>query len=286
MLGTIFLAISNLFLNHQKLVLNKKVIIITGASSGIGEHLSKSLAKKGAIIICAARRKNELERVSNEIKKDGGSAYPIKTDIRILDDCRKLMQKTVEKYGKIDALILNAGLSMWSKFDEIEDISYFKTLMDTNYMGAVNCCHYAVPYLKKTAGKIISCSTAQALMGFPNHSGYAASKHALHGFLSTLSIELKYQISFLEVILGWIKGTNLRYNALGQNDKNTKTQVRKHTEEAVDLNECVREIILAIESEKTKVYIPKKLSLIPFLKVFFNTFLEKKTIKAIKRNKK
>mgnify|MGYP001287281493 FL=1 len=104
------------------MVLNKKVIIITGASSGIGEHLSISLAKKGAIIICAARRKNELERVSNEIKKDGGSAYPIKTDIRILDDCRKLMQKTVEKYGKIDALILNAGLSMWSKFDEIEDI--------------------------------------------------------------------------------------------------------------------------------------------------------------------
>ena len=193
------------------MVLNKKVIIITGASSGIGEHLSKGLAKKGAIIICAARRKNELKRVSNEIKEHGGSAYPIKTDIRILDDCRKLMQKTVEKYGKIDALILNAGLSMWSKFDEIEDISYFKTLMDTNYMGAVNCCHYALPYLKKTAGKIISCSTAQALMGFPNHSGYAASKHALHGFLSTLSIELKYQISFLEVIIN--KDKDASFNA-------------------------------------------------------------------------
>ncbi len=267
------------------MVLNKKVIIITGASSGIGEALSKSLAKKGAFVVCAARRKNELKRVSDEIKNNGGSAFPIKTDIRILDDCKNLIKKTVEKYGKIDGLILNAGLSMWSKFDDIEDISYFRTLMDTNYLGAVNCCHFAMPYLKQTRGKIISCSTAQALMGFPNHSGYAASKHALHGFLSTLSIELKNQISFLEVILGWIKGTNLRQNAFGPSNEN-KTKLRKHTKEAIDLNECIERIITAIENEKARIYIPKKLSLIPFLKIFFKSFLESKTVKAIEKNQK
>ena len=174
---------------------------------------------------------------------------------------------------------------MWSKFDDIEDISYFRTLMDTNYLGAVNCCHFAMPYLKQTRGKIISCSTAQALMGFPNHSGYAASKHALHGFLSTLSIELKNQISFLEVILGWIKGTNLRQNAFGPSNEN-KTKLRKHTKEAIDLNECIERIITAIENEKARIYIPKKLSLIPFLKIFFKSFLESKTVKAIEKNQK
>ena len=268
------------------MVLNKKVFIITGASSGIGESLSKSLASKGAFIVCAARRKDELERVTNEIINKGGLAFPVKTDIQILDDCKNLIQKTIEKYGKIDGLILNAGLSMWSKFDDIKDISYFKTLMDTNYLGAVNCCHFALPYLKQTKGKIISCSTAQALMGFPNHSGYAASKHALHGFLSTLSIELKNQISFLEVILGWIKGTNLRQNAFGPNNKNKLTKLRKHTKEAIDLNECIEKIIGAIENDKATIYIPKKLSLIPFLKIFFKSFLESKTIKAIEKNRK
>jgi len=268
------------------LVVNKKVIIITGASSGIGEALSKCLASKGAFVVCAARRINELNRVSDEIKNNGGIAFPIKTDIRLTEDCKKLIQKTVKKYGKIDGLILNAGLSMWSKFEDIKDISYFKTLIDTNYMGAVNCCHFALPYLKQTKGKIVSCSTAQALMGFPNHSGYAASKHALNGFLSTLSIELKNQISFLEVILGWIKDTNLRQNAFGRNNESNTTNLRKHTNEAINLDECIKKIVAAIENEKTRIYVPRKLSLIPFLKIFFKSFLESKTVKAIEENRK
>ena len=266
--------------------LNKKVFIITGASSGIGEALSKSLAQRGAIIVCAARRENELRRVTDEIINKSGTALSVKTDITNVADCRFLIKKTIEEYGRIDGLILNAGLSMWSKFEDIKDISYFQILIDTNYLGAVNCCHFALPYLKKTSGKIISCSTAQALMGFPNHSGYAASKHALHGFLSTISIELKGQITFLEIVLGWIKDTNLRKNAFGSHSNVESTKIRKHTKEAIDLDECIKKIVDAIKNEKTEVYIPKKLKLIPFLKLFFGSFLESKTIQAINKNQK
>ena len=153
-------------------------------------------------------------------------------------------------------------------------------------MGSVFCVHAALPYLKKTRGMIVSCSTAQAIMGFPNHSGYVASKHALHGFLSTIRMENKNEISVLEAVLSWIKGTNLRGNSFGPDGKTKELAVRKHTSEAISLNVCVKSIIQAIEKDKKTIYIPKKLSFIPFLKVFFNGFLERKVIRAIEKNKK
>ena len=168
----------------------------------------------------------------------------------------------------------------------IKDVSFFNTIMDTNYMGSVYCVHAALPFLKKTRGKIISCSTGQAIMGFPNHSGYVASKHALHGFLSTIRMENKKEITILEAVLSWIKGTDLRNNSFGADGKKQKGTTRKHTKEAIPLAQCVETIVTAIEKDLKTIYIPKKLSLIPFLKVFFNRFLEKKVINAISENKK
>ena len=268
------------------MIVNKKTFIITGASSGIGEQLSKVLAQKGAQVVCAARRKEELDRVCQAIESAGGSALAVQTDITALEQCRTLIQDTVAAHGRIDGLILNAGISMWARFEEITDLEFFHELMNTNYMGAVNCCHAALPYLKKTRGKIVSCSTAQALMGFPNHSGYVASKHALHGFLATLSMEFKGEITVLESVLSWIRGTNLRRNAFGSDAKPKEESSRKHTHESVSLEKCVEEIIYAIEKDKSIVYIPKKLRLIPFLNVFFKQYLERKVNSAIDDNEK
>ena len=151
-------------------------------------------------------------------------------------------------------------------------------------MGAVHCCHVALPYLKDTRGKIISCSTGQALMGFPNHTGYVASKHALHGFLSTLAMEHRGEITILEAVLSWIRGTNLRGNAFGPDGKKHAKSSRKHSNESVSLEVCVEKIIQAIERDNTTVYIPKKLALIPFLTAFFKRFLEWKVNNAIDEN--
>ncbi len=264
-----------------------KVFIITGASSGIGGELANQLAKKGAMIVCAARTLKKLEAICTEINKNGGSAIPVQVDITDKAQCDKMVEKTIQSYNKIDGLVLNAGISMWAKFDEIKDISFFKTIMNTNYLGSIYCVHSALPYLKESKGKIISCSTAQAIMGFPNHSGYVASKHALHGFLSTIRMENKNEITILEAVLSWIKGTNLRRNSFGaEGEKKQDGSVRKHTNESVSLHQCVKIIIQSIEKDLKTVYIPKKLSLIPFLKVFFNGFLERKVSKAISKNKK
>ncbi|NQV41773.1 MAG: SDR family oxidoreductase [Candidatus Marinimicrobia bacterium] len=261
-----------------------KVFIITGASSGIGEQLAVVLAQKGAQIVCAARRADVLQRVTDSIVASAGSAIAVQTDITDLDACQNMVKQAVEVYGKVDGLILNAGVSMWAKFEDITDITFFKTLMDVNYHGAVNCCQSALPHLKKTNGKIVSCSTAQAIMGFPNHSGYVASKHALHGFLSTLDMEMKGQVSILEAVLSWIRGTNLRDNAFGADGKKLSKSSKKHTSESVSLEDCVNQIILAIEADKSTVYIPKKLGMIPFLNTFFQGFLRRKVSGAIDKN--
>ena len=113
-------------------------------------------------------------------------------------------------------------------------------------------------------------------MGFPNHSGYVASKHALHGFLSTIRIENKSDVTILEAVLSWIKGTNLRNNSFKYDGKKQSGTTRKHTEEAIPLSLCVQTIITSIEKDLDTVYVPKKLSLIPFLKLFLEVFSNEK----------
>ena len=265
--------------------LKNKVFVITGASSGIGAELATQLSRKGGIVFCAARTKEKLEAVCHEISKNGGHSIPVQADITDKTQCDKIINVAVERYKRIDGLVLNAGISMWAKFDKLKDVEFFKDIMNTNYMGSVYCVHSALPFLKKSKGKIVSCSTGQAIMGFPNHSGYVASKHALHGFLSTIRMENKADITVLEAVLSWIKGTKLRENSFSADGKKHRGVTRKHTSEAVPLGYCVQMIISSIEKDLNTVYIPKKLSLIPFLKLFFNRFLERKVTTAINENR-
>ena len=128
----------------------------------------------------------------------------------------------------------------------------------------------------------MTCSTAQAIVGFTNHSGYAASKHALHGFLDTLDMELNGKVKFLEAFLGWIRGTNMRSNAFGPDGKKMGDTKRKHSKNSIDLEDCTDRIIQAIIDNKKTVYIPWKLRLIPFIDLFMGKYLRRKISKAVR----
>ncbi len=262
--------------------LSGKVCVITGASSGIGKSLSIKLASNGASVVLAARRNSKLESIVKEIEKNGCQAIGVKTDITKNIECQNLIDETIKQYGKIDLLLLGAGVSMWTPFEEISDISFFKDLMDTNYTGAVHCLYAALPHLISSNGMVVTCSTAQAVVGFTNHSGYAASKHALHGFLDTLDMELNGKVKFLEAFLGWIRGTNMRSNAFGPSGKKMGETKRKHSNNSVDVEDCTNKIIQAIINNKKTVYIPWKLRLIPFLDLFMGKYLRRKISKAVK----
>lgn len=193
-----------------------KVVVITGASSGIGKACAFEFASKGANVVLGARKFNELEIIEDYIKSKGVDAFSVKTDVKNFEDCKNLIDKTVEKYGKIDVLINNAGISMRSSFEDL-DLSVIKEVMDTNFYGTVYCTKIALPYLLKQKGTVIGISSISGLTPLPGRTGYCASKYAMDGFLKTLRLEnMKKGLNVLIVHPGFTN-SNIRKSALNKN---------------------------------------------------------------------
>jgi short-subunit dehydrogenase len=195
------------------------VVIITGASSGIGRELALQLAKAGARLALAARRKEILDQVAEECRRLGGEAAVFPTDVQDLEQCRALAAGTVSCYGRIDMLINNAGISMWSNFEDVQDLSIFDKIMRVNYLGSVYCTHAALPYLKESRGRIVAISSLTGKAGVPTRSGYAASKHAMAGFFDSLRIELEGSEVSVTVVYPGFVATGVQARALGPDGK-------------------------------------------------------------------
>lgn len=217
-----------------------KVVVITGASSGIGEACAYEFAKNGAKLVLAARRVDMLKNIEEKINKIGNKTLVVQTDVREIDDCKNLIDKSVEEFGKIDVLINNAGISMRATFEDL-DLSVIKELMDTNFYGTVYCTKFALPYLVKQKGSLIGISSISGLTPLPGRTGYTASKYAMDGFLNTLRLEnIKKGLNVLVVHPGFTS-SNIRNMAL---DKNGETQKETPRNEAKMMtSERVAEII-------------------------------------------
>ncbi len=190
-----------------------KVVIITGASSGIGEALAKVYAAAGAKVVLGARQEQKLQAIVAEIEAAGGSAVYSVCDVVSPSDCEKLVKLAVETYSKIDVLICNAGLSMRALFDDVE-LDVLHRLMDVNFWGTVNCVKYALPHLQATKGSIVGVSSVAGLHGLPARTGYSASKYAMTGFLETIRIEnLKKGLHVMIACPGFT-ASNVRFSAL------------------------------------------------------------------------
>ena len=172
-------------------VYSGKVVVVTGASSGIGRALCLALAPQRPRLVLAARDAVSLEDVATGCRAAGAEALVVPTDVTSTEGCRRLVDRAVEVFGALDVLVNNAGASMMARFDEIEDLSVFGRLMDVNYLGSVYPTHYALPHLKKSRGQIVVMSSLAGMNGVPTRTGYAASKHAVFGFFDSLRIELE-----------------------------------------------------------------------------------------------
>lgn len=190
-----------------------KVVIITGASSGIGKALAYEFGNKGAKVVLAARNLTNLLVIVTDLNKQGIQAIAVQTDVTIENDCRVLIEKTVEQFGKIDVLINNAGISMRALFIDLQ-LDVLRRLMDTNYWGTVYCSKYGLPYLLKSKGSLLGVISIGGYIGMPGRSGYSASKFAVRGFLDSLRIEYcKTGLHVLVVAPGFTT-SNIRRAAL------------------------------------------------------------------------
>lgn len=193
-----------------------KVVIVTGASSGIGEATAREFARNGSKVVLAARSEEKLSKIVEEIKSENHEASFIKTDVSIEDDCKRLVEKTVEIYGGVDILINNAGISMRASFPEVE-LKVLHRLMDVNFWGTVNCTKYALPYLVKRRGSLVGVSSVAGFHGLPGRTGYSASKFAMHGFLETIRIEYLKKGLHVMIIAPGFTATEVRKHALMAN---------------------------------------------------------------------
>lgn len=182
-----------------------QVVIVTGASAGIGQALALQLARQGAKVAIAARRLERLEQVAAECRALGAEVLVVPTDVSDEAQCKALVEKTVAAFGKLDMLINNAGLAASASFDEFPNLNLFRHTMDVNFYGAVNCTYYALPYLKQTKGRIVAVSSLGGKAAIPYNTPYCASKYGIHGFYDSLRMELyQYGVDITMICPWWV----------------------------------------------------------------------------------
>lgn len=241
--------------------LQGKTVVITGASSGLGAALALCCARQHARLFLAAPDASALEAVAERCREAGAStATVLPTDVTQPDDCARLIARAAGETHGIDYLVLNAGISMWARFEDIEDLGLFKRLMEVNYLGAVYCTRHALPHLRATKGLIVAVSSIQGRVGIPLHTGYSASKHALEGFLGALRHELEGSgVDILTVLPHWLSGTGLRASALGPQGAPMGDAKRSHSREAVPVETAAEIIAGAMLARRKELVIPAKL---------------------------
>jgi short-subunit dehydrogenase len=168
-----------------------KVVLVTGASEGIGRALCLALAPQRPRLVLAARNVERLASLATACKDMGAETLCVPTDVTQEAACRALVERAVETFGGIDVLVNNAGRTMWTTLKEVQDLSLFEQLMRLNYLGAVYCTYHALPHLEARRGRIVAVSSVAGLTGVPTRTGYSATKHALFGFFDSLRIELR-----------------------------------------------------------------------------------------------
>lgn len=197
----------------MKNVLKDKTVVITGASSGIGEAMAKVYSQMGARVVLGARSEEKLQQLAAEIESAGGRAAYCAADVTKAEDCKRLIDTAVEAFGGIDVLICNAGISMRAIFDDV-DLDVLHRLMDVNFWGTVYCAKYALPYLQASRGSLVGISSVAGIHGLPGRTGYSASKFAMTGLLETIRVEnLKKGLHVMVACPGFT-ASNVRFSAL------------------------------------------------------------------------
>lgn len=194
-------------LNHRK------VVVITGSSSGIGQALAFEYASNGARLVLAARNISKLTELANELREGGSEVLEVETDVSREADCRRMIAQAVDRFGGIDILINNAGISMRALFSEM-NLDVMHQLMEVNFWGTVYCTKYALPHLLASKGSVVGVISIAGYIGLPGRSAYSASKYAIRGFLDTLRTEnLKTGLHVLVAAPGFT-ASNIRNVAL------------------------------------------------------------------------
>ncbi|MBI3914456.1 MAG: SDR family oxidoreductase [Chloroflexi bacterium] len=263
-------------------VFSENVVIITGASSGIGAELALQLAAQDAWLALAARDEARLNAVAQDCRQRGGRALVVKTDVTDPAQCAALVAQTAQAYGRIDTLINNAGIGMWARFEDVQDLALFEKIMRVNYLGSVYCAFYALPHLKRSRGRIVAVSSLTGKTGVPTRSGYAASKHALGGFFDSLRIELANTGVTITIAFPDFVATPIRQSNFGADGKPLQTSPMNERG-LMSAEECARHILRGMQKRAREVVMTPRGRIIGWGKLIAPALVDRLTATAIAR---
>ncbi len=256
-----------------------KVVIITGASSGIGEALAYEFALAGSKIVLGARNQEKLISIAEDIRNRGGEAVYCQSDVSNENDCRNLVLTAMDNYGQVDILINNAGISMRALFKDV-DLNVIKRLMDVNFWGTVYSTKYALPYILKQKGSIVGISSIAGIVGLPARIGYSASKFALNGFLESLRTEnIKNGLHVLIAYPGFTS-SNIRETSLGPSG-NPQGESPRNENKMMTSEQVAKRTYIAIKNRKNKIVLTTEGKLVSIISKFMPNILYKLVYKSL-----
>lgn len=231
-----------------------KVVLITGASSGIGKALALRLASQGAQVSLVARNQQALGEVAFAIERDGGRALVRPTDVTDATQCQQAVEQTIAHFGKLDIVVCSAGLSMRT-FLERSDPAAMERVVRVNLLGTLFVTHAAIPHVRKTRGSLVALSSLTGLRGVPSYSLYGATKFAIQGLYESLRLELRRDGVHVGVVAPGFVDTPLRTSVLGPGGQSWETPP-KPPFRVWPVEKCVDRIVHLIVRRKSQVNLP------------------------------
>lgn len=224
-----------------------QVIVITGASSGIGLATAQAAARKGAMVVLAARSEKTLQEIVQQLEAQGAHAVAVGADVSDRDQVQQIADMAIARFGRIDTWVNNAGLSIYGRLDEVSDEDS-RRLFDTNFWGIVHGSLVALPYLKKQGGALINVGSEVSEAVVPLQGMYSATKHAVKGFTDALRVEIE-QVDQAPVSITLIQPTAVN-TPFPQHAKNYMSQEPKLPDPQIE-PEKVAEAILDAAAKPT-----------------------------------
>ncbi len=261
-----------------------RVVVITGSSDGIGAEIARQLASSGGAgvaLVLAARNRALLDAVAGACSALGAQTLVVQTDVGVQRQCRDLVAQAVARFGRIDALINNAGRSAHALFEDVQDLAWYEELMRINLWGSVWCTHAALPHLKASRGSIVAVSSLAGLVGVPGRTAYGATKFAMTGFFEALRVELKEAGVSVTTAYPGVVATKIRHH--GFNAAGEQAGVSSLKEEgAMSVEECARLIIDGMDRRRRDVVMTAKGKFGRFLKLLAPGLVDKIALAAVK----
>lgn len=262
-----------------------RVIVVTGASDGIGAEMARQWAAGGERIalVLAARSIDKLEAVAAQCRAHGAAVVVQRCDVSVQADCIALVEAAAAAFGRIDMLVNNAGMSAHARFDEVTDLGWYETLMRINHWGAVWCTHAALPYLKRTQGRIVAVASLAGLVGVPGRTAYSGSKFAMVGFFEALRTELVGSGVSVTLAYPGVVATETRRRGYGADGRAAGTSGLEEAG-AMPVDACARLIVEGADSRRRNVVMTARGKLGRWLKLIAPGLVDRLAIAALKRD--